>query len=112
MVNLEIMGLSVPLPDIEPGGIPGSMMDNNPNNPRVLLMSCNDDDSGGVVYSANPEDSFYMFDRTTRGIHTADGIEGLDIEARIVRGGYYERHILTKRGMGRLVLAHYVRVLN
>jgi hypothetical protein len=105
--SVEIMGQIVPMSELEPDGVPGSLMDFNADAPKIIIMDCNEDDSGGIVYSADLID-VSVIDLNGPGKMQYD----LEVEARIVQNGYYERFVMTRRGLGRLTLRHYKRLLN
>jgi len=101
-VELGIQSRQLNLPDIGPLDPPGSFTHLEPKEPYIVVVSCNADDTGGLVYKANPNTSQTILNNTVRLL-----TEEADIEAVIEQYGSYECELITRRGVGKLVLTHY-----
>ncbi len=100
-LRVEIQSHKINFPDIVPG-LPGSFSHLDPKTPYILVVSCNSDDSGGLVYRGNPETSQRILNNAVRLM-----TEEAEIEAVIEQGGTYKRELITKRGLVELTLTHY-----
>jgi len=101
-VEIEIGEKKIKLPDIPPG-IPGSFSDLNTMNPSVLIVSCNPEDNGGIVYRQDPGDTKEVRDNRLRLVHANTG----NIETVIGDGEAINLPITTKIGQASLTLTHY-----
>lgn len=101
-VELEIQSHTLNLPDIGPKGPPGSFSHLDPQKPYILVVSCNPDDSGGIVYRADPETSQTILNNAIRLITEEAKIEGVIGEKET-----YIRELITKQGLVKLTLTHY-----
>ena len=101
-VELEIQSQKLNLPDIGPNDPPGSFSHLDPKEPHVLVVSCNPDDSGGLVYRGNLETSQTVLNDALRLM-----TEEADLEGVVGQNGTYERELMTRQGLGKLTLTHY-----
>ncbi len=101
-VELGIQSQLVNLPDIGPKDPPGSFTHLDPEEPCIVVVSCNPDDTGGFVYRGNPDTSQTILNNAVRLM-----TEEAEVEAVIEQCGSYERELITKFGLGVLILKHY-----
>lgn len=101
-IKVRVGEKTVSMPDIPPG-IPASLSDVDPSSPSVLVVSCNPDDDGGIVYRQKPDDTLEILGRALRII---DGDSG-DIEAVIGRNETISIPLHTKFGKAILELRHF-----
>ncbi len=100
--EMELQDRKLQLPDIDVGR-PGSFTDFDPEDPHVLVVSCNPDDSGVLIYRQNIENTGLSHDRAIRFIRNMGDI----IEAVIPLHESYERSIQTKDGSVIIKFTHY-----
>lgn len=101
-VELEIADKKLK-PGSIPPGVPGSFTDHNAEDPHLMIVSCNLDDDGGIVYRQDSGEGVLIANNRLRVVSDDIG----DIEAVIGNGQSYERDITTKYGLGKLILTHY-----
>lgn len=97
------------LPDIGPFDPPGSFTDYTPDSPRLVVVSCNPFDNGGSVWETGVDNQILLAGGLVR-VLTEDR-DSMHLAAEIEDSGSYQRDILTRRGLGRLTLQHYVPTL-
>lgn len=101
-VEMNIGERHIKLPDVTPG-MPASITDMGDSSPSVLILSCNPEDEGGIVYRQIPEDSYEVFRRTLRVVRSKSGI----IEAVIGKDETINLTLTTKVGKATLAVKHY-----
>ena len=101
-VEMKVGERKVRLPDIFPG-IPISLTDADATNPSIVVVSCNPEDNGGIVYRQKPEDTQEVFNRAGRIISADTG----DIESIIGPDETVDLLITIKFGKATLTITHY-----
>lgn len=101
-IEMKLGEQIVTLPDILPG-VPASLTDVDATKPSIVVISCNPEDNGGIVYRQKPEDTQEVFNRAGRIVSADMG----DIEAVIGPDGAVDLPIATKFGKATLTIRHY-----
>jgi hypothetical protein len=104
-VGLTINGENLKLPDIGPLDPPGTMTDYNPERPRLIVVSCNALDDGGIVYETRTDNQILLARGLLRVL--VDDTDSMEISAVLSEKGTYQRDLLTRHGLGHLTLMHY-----
>lgn len=100
--EMKVGERNVKLPDILPG-VPISLTDADELNPNIVVVSCNPQDDGGIVYRQRPESTREILNRVFRLIRSDVG----DVEAVIGRNETVDLPITTKFGKATLTITHY-----
>jgi uncharacterized protein (UPF0261 family) len=100
--QIEFDDRVIPLPDIQPDA-PASFTDHEPDNPSVLIISCNPDESGGIIYRQDQESTVEVLNRKLRRISSSEG----DLVAVIGEGASIDVNVTLKAGEAVLKLSHY-----
>lgn len=98
-VEISVFGVDgkTNLPDIGPQDPPGTFTDGN----SLLIVSCNRDDSGGLVSRRVSDDGILL---AAGKLRVTDGFG--DVEAVIPNGGSYTVSIASKVGLATLTFTH------
>jgi len=92
----------IKLPDVPPG-VPASMTDATETGPSVLILSCNQEDNGGIVYRQKPQDTQEILNQAFRLISSEKG----SVEAVIGDKETISLPIITRFGKAILKITHY-----
>ncbi len=92
------------IPDVDPLGVPLRITHFDAIKPYIVVVSCNPDDQGGLVYRDEIRKSSQTTDQDMLDLSAV-----AEIEAVIAPTGLYEREIQTKYGGGLLKLTHFER---
>ena len=104
-VELNLNGTELKLPDIGPLDPPGTFTHHDPEHPKLLVISCNPLDDGGLIYTASIHNQILLARGLLRVL--VDDRDSIELEAAIGTGGSYERKLLTSHGLGNLMFRHY-----
>lgn len=102
-VEIELQSRRLKMPDIGPLDPPGSFSHSDPLDPYILVVSCNPDDSGGLIYRGNPDTSIVILNNTVRLMSEEAEIEGV-----VEKNSTFEHELMTRYGLGKIILTHYL----
>lgn len=92
----------IQMPDVDPSDHPRILSHFDPISPHIVVISCNADDTGGMLYTYAADESFIKPAEELEGM-----TDGADIEAIIAPNNPYQRDLQTRMGLGVLSLRHF-----
>jgi len=100
--EMKIGEREIKLPEIVPG-LPASITDTGERDPSILVVECNLEDNGGVIYRQDPQNTAEIFNRQARLVAS----EGVHVEALIGKDETISVPVTTKFGKAVLSITHH-----